>query len=89
MKVTLVLLARAGDLAGKNRRVYVIDLPEEATLRDLVLFIKENISRRLGEGILSGRLILAIYVNGTQVLSLDTRLRDGDRVVVTTPEMGG
>ncbi len=89
MKVTLVLLARAGDLVGKNRRVHVIDLPEEATLYDLVLFIKESISRRLGEGILSGRLIFAIYVNGTQVLSLDTRLRDGDRVVVTTPEMGG
>lgn len=89
MKVTLVLLARAGDLAGKNRRVHIVDLPEEATLRDLVLFIKESISRRLGEGILRGRLIFAIYVNGTQVLSLDTRLKDGDRVVVTTPEMGG
>ncbi len=89
MKVTLVLLARAGDLVGKNKRVHIIDLPDESTLYDLVIFIKENISRRLGEGILSGRLIFAIYVNGTQVLSLDTSLRDGDRVVITTPEMGG
>ncbi len=89
MKVTLVLLARAGDLVGGKRRVHVIDLREGATLHDLVLFIRDSISRRLGEGILSGRLIFAIYVNGTQVLSLNTRLRDGDRVVVTTPEMGG
>ncbi len=89
MKVTLVLLARAGDLVGGKRKVHVIDLREGATLHDLVLFIRDSISRRLGEGILSGRLIFAIYVNGTQVLSLNTRLRDGDRVVVTTSEMGG
>ena len=89
MKVTLVLLARAGDLVGGKRRVHVIDLREGATLHDLVLFIRDSISRRLGEGILSGRLIFAIYVNGTQVLSLNTCLRDGDRVVMTTPEMGG
>ncbi len=89
MKVTLVLLARAGDLVGGKRRVHVIDLREGATLHDLVLFVRDSISRRLGEGILSGRLIFAIYVNGTQVLSLNTRLREGDRVVVTTPEMGG
>ena len=89
IKVTLTLLGRAGDLAGRSRKVYVINLPDEATLRDLLLVVRERISRRLGEGILCKRLVLAIYVNNTQVSSLNTSLKDGDRVIITTPEMGG
>lgn len=51
--------------------------------------IKTKINRRIGEGILEGRLFLYISVNDVGVNTLNYVLRDGDRVTITTPEMGG
>ena len=87
--MTVVFLARAGDIVGPDNRIVSLNLPEEATLGDLFRVIKENVSRRLGEGVLSGRLIFRIWVDGVETFNLSHKLRDGSRVIVTTPEMGG
>ncbi|MCD6301283.1 MAG: MoaD/ThiS family protein [Staphylothermus sp.] len=87
MCVKTVFLARAGDVVGKH--IHGFELPEGATLRDLIKEIGEKLSRRFYEGVMTGRLVFAIFVNGKPVDELDYRLKDGDRVVFTTPEMGG
>lgn len=89
MKVTITFLGRASDLISGNTRVLVVELPEGSTLRDLFEMIKAKINRRIGEGILEGRLFLYISVNDVGVNTLNYVLRDGDRVTITTPEMGG
>lgn len=89
MKVRVMFLARAGDIVGPSKRVVELELPDNATLRDLIQAIKEKVSKRLGEGVLSGRLIFTISVNGVEVADLNYKLSDGDHVVFTTPEMGG
>lgn len=89
MRVRVTFLARAGDIVGPGKRVVELELPENATLRDLLTAIKEKVSRRLGDGVLSGRLIFTISVNGVEVADLNHRLSDGDHIVFTTPEMGG
>ncbi len=87
MRVTVVFLHRAGDIAG--RYMARLDLPENATLRDLLYAIREKVSRRLADGVLNGRLFFNILVDGVPARGLDTRLSDGSRVVFLTPEMGG
>jgi len=89
LKVRVMFLARAGDIVGPGKRVVELELPDNATLRDLIQAIKEKVSKRLGEGVLSGRLIFTISVNGVEVADLNYKLSDGDHVVFTTPEMGG
>ena len=88
MKVYVTFLGRASDLV-EGRRVYEVELSEGSTLADLLKVIKERISKRVGEGILEGRLFLYISVNGVGVFSLNHVLRDGDSVAFLTPEMGG
>lgn len=89
MRVRVMFLARAGDIVGPGRRVVELDLPNNATLRDLLIAIRDKVSKRLGDGVLSGRLIFTISVNGVEVADLGHELSDGDHVVFTTPEMGG
>ncbi len=89
MKIRVMFLARAGDIVGPGKRVVELELPDNATLRDLLVAIKDKVSKRLGEGVLSGRLIFTISVNGVEVADLNHRLNDGDHIVFTTPEMGG
>jgi molybdopterin converting factor small subunit len=84
-----MFLARAGDIVGPNKRVVEIELPEGATLKDLIDSIREKVSKRIGEGILNGRLIFTVIVNGVEVIDLNYELRDGDHVIFTAPEMGG
>jgi len=89
VKVTITFLGRASDLISGNTRVLVVEMPEGSTLRDLFEMIKTKINRRIGEGILEGRLFLYISVNDVGVNTLNYVLRDSDRVTITTPEMGG
>ncbi|MEM0085837.1 MAG: MoaD/ThiS family protein [Zestosphaera sp.] len=88
MRVRVTFLGRASDLV-EGRRVYEVELSEGSTLADLLKIIRDKISRRVGEGILEGRLFLYISVNGVGVLNLNHVLRDGDSVTFLTPEMGG
>ncbi len=88
MKVHVTFLGRASDLV-EGRRVYEVELSEGSTLADLLRVIRDKISRRVGEGILEGRLFLYISVNGVGVSSLNHVLKDGDSVTFLTPEMGG
>ena len=85
--MTVVFLHRAGDIAG--RYMARLELPENATLYDLLLAIRDNVSRRLAEGVLNGRLFFNILVDGKPARGFNARLRDGSRVVFLTPEMGG
>ncbi len=89
MKITVTFLGRAGDIVGDANRIIVLELPEGATLRDLFLAIRDKVSRRLGEGILEGRLIFSIWVDGMETADFGQKLREGSRVTITTPEMGG
>ncbi len=89
MRVRVVFLARAGDIVGPGKRFAILDLNDDATLRDLLVKIKEEVSERLGKGVLEGRLVFTISVNGVEVSNWDLRLKEGDEVVFTTPEMGG
>ncbi|MGC8975767.1 MAG: MoaD/ThiS family protein [Thermoprotei archaeon] len=88
MKVYVAFLGRASDLV-EGRKVYEVELDEGSTLADLLKIIKDKISRRVGEGVLEGRLFLYISVNGVGVFSLSHVLKDGDSVAFLTPEMGG
>ncbi len=87
MRVTIVFLARAGQITGKY--LVKLELPEEATIEDLLGEIGKKISKRLYRGIKEGRLVFTIIINGKPVDEPWYRLKDGDRVVFTTPEMGG
>ncbi len=87
MKVTTVFLARAGQVVGKH--LAKLELPEEATIEDLLEEIGRKISRRFYRGVKEGRLVFTIIVNGKPVDEPGYKLKDGDRVVFTTPEMGG
>ncbi|WFO75753.1 MoaD/ThiS family protein [Desulfurococcaceae archaeon MEX13E-LK6-19] len=89
MKVKVVFLHRAADLVPPDKRNVELELPDNATLKDLLNVIKEKVSKRIGEGVLKKRLIFNIVVNGLSVASLDHRLSDGDVVMFMTPEMGG
>ncbi len=89
MRVTVVFLARAGDIVDPSKRVITLELPEGATLKDLFLEISKSVSRRLGEGVLSGRLIFKIWVDGVETADFMMKLKDGSRITISTPEMGG
>ncbi len=89
IKVKVKFLQRAGDLVPPDKRVVFIELRDNASIEELLNTIKNSISRRLGEGVLSGRLIITILVNGTPVKGFKHRLRNGDSVTFLTPEMGG
>lgn len=88
MRVRVTFLGRSSDLV-EGKRVYEVELSEGSTLADLLKIIRDRISRRVGEGILEGRLFLYISVNGVGVLNLNYVLKDGDSVTFLTPEMGG
>lgn len=88
MRVRVTFLGRSSDLV-EGRRVYEVELSEGSTLADLLEVIRDKISRRVGEGVLEGRLFLYISVNGVGVLNLNHALKDGDSVTFLTPEMGG
>jgi len=89
IKVTVLFLHRAGELVGDKHRITKLVLPGNATLKDLVITIRDKINRRIGEGILSGRLWFNIIVDGVSVSHLNYLLKDGSRVVFLAPEMGG
>ncbi|RLG84135.1 MAG: molybdopterin converting factor [Thermoprotei archaeon] len=89
IKVTVIFLHRAGELVGDKHRITKLELPDNATLKDLVITIRNKISKRIGEGILSGRLWFNIIVDGISVSYLNHPLRNGSRIVFLTPEMGG
>lgn len=89
IKVTVLFLHRAGELIGDKYRIIKLDLPDNATLKDLVVTIRDRINRRVGEGILHGRLWFNIIVDGISVSHLNYPLKNGSRVVFLTPEMGG
>lgn len=87
MKITLVLLGRASEIAGGG--VYSVELEEGSKLRDLVRVIGEKISPVLAERYSMGHYIFVFHVNGVPVDNLDYPLKNGDRVTLITPEMGG
>ena len=89
ISVTVLFLHRAGDLVGDRYRITKIELPDNATLKDLVIIIRDKINKRIGEGILAGRLWFNIIVDGVSVSHLNYPLKNGSRVVFLTPEMGG
>lgn len=87
IKVRAVFLARAGDVVGKHFHDFILD--DNATLKDLIEAIGKELSPRFYKGVKSGRLVFAIFVNGKPVDEPGYRLKNNDRIVFTTPEMGG
>ncbi len=89
MKVKVIFLHRAADLVSPNKKIVELELDDNSTLKDLLNVIKERVSRRIGEGILEGRLALNIVINDNPTVDLNSRLSDGDVVRFMTPEMEG
>jgi len=88
VKLSVVFLGRASDIVGRN--VLVIELPEGSTLEDLIRYIGENINPRFYRRYVDGHYVFVPFVNNIPVNNpKDYVLRDGDRVVFITPEMGG
>lgn len=85
MKVEVRLLQEFLEMAGWHRRVF--ELPEGATVRDLLNMLPESVRERLLErGGDSIKWPAAVLVNGRRIEFLDglnTRLKDGDVVVVS------
>ncbi len=87
MRVKVVFLGRASDIAGRN--LVELELEEGAKLRDLIKAIGEKVSPVLAERYFSGHYIFVVHINGVPIDTPDAELRDGDRVTLITPEMGG
>ena len=88
VSVTVVFLARAGDIVGKHFIRIQLDRGDP-DLKHLIEEIGKQISPRFYRGVMTGRLVFSIFVNGKPVDELSYKLKDGDRIVFTTPEMGG
>ena len=88
VNVRVVFLARAGEVVGRHFAKLVLE-KDDPTLMDLIEEIGRRISKRFYRGVVEGRLVFAVFVNGKPVGDLYYRLHDGDRIVFTTPEMGG
>jgi len=89
LKIKVRFLQRAGELVPNDKKVITVELHENSTLKNLLEYIRDKISRRLGEGIIEKRLILTILVNSRVVGNLNYELEGGDSVVFLSPEMGG
>ncbi len=88
VNVTVVFLARAGDIVRKHFIRMQLD-HDDPDLKYLIEEIGKQISPRFYRGVITGRLVFSIFVNGRPVDELSYKLKDGDRIVFTTPEMGG
>ncbi len=87
MKITVIFLGRASDLAGVN--IVELELAEGSRLRDLLKIISEKINPVIAERYFKGHYVSVIHINGVATNDLDRELRDGDRITFITPEMGG
>lgn len=87
MRVKVVFTGRASEMSG----VFSMDveLPEEATISDLVKTVSEKLNPRIYKRYAQGHYVFVTFVNDKPVIDPDYRLRDGDRVTFITPEMGG
>jgi len=88
VKVTVVFLGRASDIIGRS--VMTVELPDGATLDDLIRFIGEKVNPRFYRRHVDGHYVYVPFVNNVPVHNTrDYVLKDGDRVMFITPEMGG
>uniref|UniRef100_A0A7C4HET4 Molybdopterin converting factor n=1 Tax=Staphylothermus marinus TaxID=2280 RepID=A0A7C4HET4_STAMA len=87
MKITVVFLGRASELVGKS--IIEIDMPENSTLKDLLEKIGEMIDQSIYRRFVEGHYVFVTYINDKPVVNPNTVLKDNDRVVLITPEMGG
>jgi molybdopterin synthase sulfur carrier subunit len=87
LKITVIFLGRASDLAGVN--IVELELAEGSRLRDLLKIIGEKINPVIAERYFKGHYVSVIHINGVATNDLDRELRDGDRITFITPEMGG
>jgi len=87
MRITVITLGRASDYTGRS--IVELELPEGAMLRDAIRVLSEKTNPLLYERYIDGHYIFVTLVNDKPVLSPDTPLKDGDRITLVTPEMGG
>ncbi len=87
MRIQVVFLGRAAEIVKKH--VVKLELKEGLTLEDLIKVIGEKISRRFYRRYVEGHYVFIPLVNNVPINNPKYVLRDGDRVVFITPEMGG
>lgn len=87
MKVTVVFLGRASEIAG--RTLVVVELPENSTLYDLMKKLGEEVNPAIFKRFIEGHYVFVTYVNGVPTVDVRLKLKDGDRIAFVTPEMGG
>ncbi|MEB3765157.1 MAG: MoaD/ThiS family protein [Desulfurococcales archaeon] len=84
MKVEIMFIQEYYQLAGKPR--IIVDLPEGSSVKDALEKIPEEVKERVFDEDGSIRPPTDIIVNGRSIAfldGLDTRLKDGDRIVVS------
>lgn len=87
VKIGVIILGRASEIAGTN---YVeLDLPMGARLRDLIKALGEKTNPTLSDRYFKGHYIFVVYINGIPVDDPDIEIKEGDRITLITPEMGG
>ncbi len=87
MHVHVVFLGRASEIIG--RYFTILRLKENATLDDLIREIGRRINERFYKRYIDGHFVFIALVNNKPVIDPRYTLKDGDRVVFITPEMGG
>lgn len=87
MRITVVFLGRANEIAGRS--ITILELPDNSSLLDLMKKLGDEVNPKLFSRYIEGHFVFIIYVNGVPTIDLKTQLRDGDRVTLITPEMGG
>ena len=86
LRVTCVFIQEFYELVGRFE--VVVELPDGATVRDLIEYLDKNVVPGFRSHVLSGddqvKWPVEISVNGRRIdflEGLNTRLRDGDRVL--------
>ena len=79
MRIQVVFLGRAAEVVKK----------EGSTLEDLIRVTGKKISRRFYRRYVEGHYVFIPLVNNVPINNPKYVLRDRDRVVFITPEMGG
>jgi len=90
IKIYVVFLGRASELVKERKSIFQLEVDDNTTLDELMKIIGERIDEKIYRRYIEGHYVFIPFVNNKPVSNpREYVLRDGDRVVFITPEMGG